>query len=266
MAERDREWAKFLDDLRANPEQLRQLPAPSPENVDERLFALWRLLSSALGDTNRYAIDDVTAIEPMVGSDVTAAFRDALIGFWRQWRPKLVSERPADNRNTIRMVDCMGIAAVSVDAKATPDWPSSLTSSDATRASEYATLEINGFPPWFGALAAAWPREVANVLMAEVRSQIGAMGKQPTHGILQELVYGPQEVAAAVFEPLWEELQREATIPPALLSPVFKILCQGMASDDMKGRLAALALERLGLHQTRKLPLFTSRRRSRPIR
>ncbi len=245
-AERDREWAKFLDDLRANPEQLRQLPAPSPESVDEGgLFALWRLLSSALGDTNRYAIDDVTAIEPMVGSDVTAAFRDALIGFWRGWRPKLVSERPADNRNTIRMVDCMGIAAVSVDAKATPDWPSSLTSSDATRASEYATLEINGFPPWFGALAAAWPREVANVLMAEVRSQIGAMGKQPTHGILQELVYGPQEVAAAVFEPLWEELQREATIPPALLSPVFKILCQGMASDDMKGRLAALALERL---------------------
>jgi len=245
-AERDRGWAKFVDDLRANPEQLRQLPAPSPENVDGRLLDLWRLLSSALGDINRYAIDDVTALEPMIGSDLTAAFRDALIGFWRQWRPQLVSEHAADKRNTIRMVDCMGIAAVSVDAKATPDWPSSLTSSDATRAAQYATLEINGFPPWFGALAAAWPREVADVLMAEVRSQISVVGNPPTHGILQDLVYGPQEVAAAVFEPLLEELQREPGFPPALLSPVLEILSRGMASDDAKGRLAALALKRFG--------------------
>ena len=175
-AERDRDWAKFVDDLRANPEQLRQLRAPTSENVDGRLFDLWQLLRSTLGDINCYAIDDVTALEPMVGSDLTAAFRDALIGFWRQWRPQLVSERAADKRNTIRMVDCMGIAAVSVEAKATPDWPSSLTSSDAIRAAQYATLELNGFPTWFGALAAAWPREVADVLMAEVRSKISVEG------------------------------------------------------------------------------------------
>ena len=245
-AERDREWAKFVDDLRADPEQLRQLPAPLPENVDRRLFALWRLLSSALGDINRYAIDDVTALEPMIGSGVTAAFRDALIGFWRQWRPQLVSERAADKRNTIRVVDCMGIAAVSIDAKATPDWPSSLTSSNATRAAQYATLEINGFPPWLGALAAAWQREVADVLMAEVRSQINVVGNQPTHGILQDLVYGPQEVAAAVFEPLLEELHCKPGFSPALLSPVLELLSRGMASDDAKRRLAALALERFG--------------------
>ena len=199
-----------------------------------------------MGDINRYAIDDVAALEPLLGSELTAAFRDALIGFWRQWRPQLVSERAADKRNTIRMVDCMGIAAVSVDAKATPHWPLSLTSSDAIRAAQYATLEINEFSPWFDGLAAAWPGEVADVLMAEVRSQISMVGNQPIHGILQDLLYGPQEAAAAVFEPLFEELQHTPDCTLASLSPVLEILTRGIFSDDGKARLAALALERFG--------------------
>jgi hypothetical protein len=246
LAERDRGWAKFVDDLRANPEQLRHLAPPTRENVDGRLYDLWQLLRSATGDINRYAIDDVKALEPMIGSDLTAAFREALIGFWRQWRPQLVSERAPDKRNNIRMVDWMGITAVSVEAKATPDWPSTLTSSDASRAAQYGTLELNGFPPWFGALAAAWRREVAGVLVAEVRSWISMARNTPIHGILQDLVYGPQEVAAAVFEPLFEELQLKPDFPPAPLSAVLEILSRGMTSDDAKARLAAIALDRFG--------------------
>ncbi len=241
--ERNVGWAQFVDDLRANPAQLRQLPAPTPERIDGRLFDLWQLLRSALGDVNRYAIDDVAALDPMFGSSVTAAFRDALIGFWRQWRPQLVSERAADKRNIIRMADCMGITAVSVEAKATPDWAPRLTSSDATRAAQYATLELSGFPPWFSALVTARPREVADVLMVEVRSQIRAAEGRPIHGILQDLLYGPPEAAAAIFEPLFEELQREPDFPSASLEPVLEILSRGI-KDDAKARLAALALER----------------------
>jgi hypothetical protein len=108
---------------------------------------------------------------------------------WRQWCPQLVSERDPDKQNTIRTVDCMGIAAVSIEAKVTPSWPSSLTSSDATRAAQYATLELNGFPAWFGALVMAWPREVADVLMVEVRSQISAGESQPIPRASCFLVY-----------------------------------------------------------------------------
>jgi hypothetical protein len=138
----------------------------------------------------------------------------------------------------------MGIAAVSVDAKATPHWPSSLTSSDATRAAQYATLEINGFPPWFDGLAAAWPGEVADVLMAEIRSRISMVEDQPIHGILQDLLHGPQEAAAAVFEPLFEELQRTPEFSLASLPPTLEILSRGIFSEDGRARLAALALER----------------------
>jgi hypothetical protein len=126
----------------------------------------------------------------------------------------------------------MGIAAVSVDAKATHDWPSSLTSFDATRAAQFATLEINGFPRWFDGLAAAWPREVAEVLMAEVRSQIRMTENQPIHGIVQDLLYGPREAAVAIFEPLFEELQCMSEFSLALLPPVLE---NPFAGDILRG-------------------------------
>ena len=234
----------LLTTYEPTPPSYARVPAPAPDNVDGRLFALWHILQSKKSGEDRYAIDSVAALDPIVGSAVVSAFRDALARFWRQWRPQLVSERAADKRNTIRTVDCMGITAVSVDAKTTPDWPSRLTSSEATRAAQYGTLELNGFPDWFNALATVWPHEVADVLMTEVRSEISIAGTQPIPGILQHLVYGPREASAEIFELLFKELQRTTDFPPTVLSAVVEILSRGIVSDSAKVRLAALALER----------------------
>lgn len=244
LAERDRGWAKFVDDLRANPEQLRQLPPPTRENVDGRLFYLWQLLNSASEGDNKYAIDSVDAVAPVLGPELATAFRDALVSFWRQWRPQLVSERAADKRNTISLIDCMGIAAVTVEAKAATNWPSGLTSSDATRAAQYATLEINGFPPWFGPLAAAWPREVAEVLITEIRSQFSTADDGPVYGVLHDLIYASQEAVEAVSELLFDELRGNPHFPKAVLTYMLEILSRGMSSDAAKVQFADLVLER----------------------
>jgi hypothetical protein len=37
QADRDRSWVEFIERLRENPEQLRKIPAPTPEGVDARL-------------------------------------------------------------------------------------------------------------------------------------------------------------------------------------------------------------------------------------
>jgi len=242
---RDRSWAAFVDELRADPSQLRRLSPPTREKVDGRLFDLWQLLNSASGDGNRYAIDTVSALEPMLGTDLTSAFRDALVSFWRQWRPQLVSERAPDKRNTIYTVDCMGITSVSVEAKAAADWPSTLTSAEATRAAQYATLELNGFPSWFAPLAAAWPNEVAGILMGEVRARIALGGEGLVHGVLQDLVYGPMEAAAAIFDGLLGELQGRPDFSSGLLAPVLDILVRAATTDESRRQLGELALERV---------------------
>jgi hypothetical protein len=67
QAARDRSWVEFINRLRENPSQLRNIPPPTPEGVDARLYHLWLLLFEAgLDANNRYAINTVTALEPRV--------------------------------------------------------------------------------------------------------------------------------------------------------------------------------------------------------
>lgn len=47
-----------------------------------------------------------------------------------------------------------------------------MTSLEAKRAAEYATLELNGFPAWAARLAATWPTEVGEVLLGEVNAEL----------------------------------------------------------------------------------------------
>jgi hypothetical protein len=145
-AKRDKSWIKFVAKLRADPSQLRNLPPPTAKNVDGRLFYLWELLSSIDDYSSRYAIADVSGLVPIVGKEVAEAERDGLIAMWRQWRPVLESERPADKRNNYSKVDCMGLAGVTLEAAATPNWPQALTPEDAKLSAVYGTLELNGFP------------------------------------------------------------------------------------------------------------------------
>src|SRR5262249_14150222 len=68
-AERDRSWVEFVGRLRATPDQLRAIPAPTAEGVDARLYHLWLLLSETVDASTRYAIDTVAPLEPALGTE-----------------------------------------------------------------------------------------------------------------------------------------------------------------------------------------------------
>ena len=80
---RDRSWVEFVAQLKANPNQLRQIIPSGPDFVDERLYRLWVLLSRTIGRDARYAIDSVAPLEPMLGPELTESLRDGLIVHWR---------------------------------------------------------------------------------------------------------------------------------------------------------------------------------------
>lgn len=145
---RDRSWLEFIDSLRKDPNQLRQVRPPSGGGVDASLYNLWQLLSQTVDGSTRYAIDSIAPLEPMLGPEVAAELRDALIQHWRLWRPRLKSARAANERNQINVVDCMGITGVSLEARTKARWCEQLSSDEAALAASYATLELNGFPSW----------------------------------------------------------------------------------------------------------------------
>lgn len=113
----DQSWLNLIQQLRRDPEQLRHLPPATAQGVDPRLYHLWQLLSNAVVSNARYAVGTVRSIEPALGPELAAAFRDGLIRHWRTWQPVAKSTRPADSRNTINSLDAMGIAGVSMEAE-----------------------------------------------------------------------------------------------------------------------------------------------------
>jgi hypothetical protein len=230
--ERDNSWKTLITELQADPDQLRRIAPPSPDGVDARLFHLWLLLSSMDGRQSRYAIDDVRPVEVVLGSDLTLALRDALVKFWRQWKPTLESTRAPNQRNMISQVDCVGICGVSVEAKLNTGWPRYLTSSEATRAAEYATLELNGFPSWTTRLAAAWPAEVGQVVLCEVIAELDDSTSDAHIGPLQDLEIGAVEVCRAVGAGLFDALKGREQLPERRLSQVLTILCRGLPVDE----------------------------------
>lgn len=243
-AKRKKSWRDFVARLQADPDQLRRLPAPKPDNINADLFYIWELLNSVAGDGNRYAITSVGPLIAIVGGPVAEAARDGFIRFWRQWRPTLTSSRPPETRNVISKIDCMGIVGVSLEAAQNPDWAQRLTSDEATRAAAYATLELNGFPAWLTSLAKACPEEVRTVLLVEITSQLDQATTGPYVGELHDVVYGPKEIAELMAPALLQELERRPQLAGHALTDVLDVLARGLTSNEEQGALGSLALAR----------------------
>jgi hypothetical protein len=242
QAERDRSWTEFIKRLRENPGQLREIPAPTAEAADARLYHLWVLLSAVADTNNRFAIGTVAPLEPMLGSELAAALRDALINFWRQWRPKPKSERSADERNRIASLDCMGIAGISLEAATNSRWAEQLSSEDADRAAIYGTLEINGLPLWFANLADAKPDEVRDALAREALAEISDPEPRTRYEVLDDISRAGAAVAKLIAPALFVALKQRDDIPTAALTPMLSTMVEGLSAE--RPEFLSLVIER----------------------
>ncbi len=240
VAQRDQSWKDFINRLRADPDQLRHLAPATPERMDGRLYSLWRLLSSTQGNT-RYAIDSVAAVEPILGRELASALRDGLIRHWRSWEPARKRTLPPANRNTIQMVDVMGIAGISLEAAGTPGWVNQLNPELARRATVYATLEMNGFPRWMSDVSTGWPMEVRAVLHEEVAAELEHCDAR--FGVLYDIGRADDCTAALMVSPLLDELDRHSELPAPLLAQLLDALERANDATE-RARLLAVAVRR----------------------
>ena len=227
-AARDRSWLEFIDGLRKDPNQLRQVRRPSAKGIDGRLYNLWQLLTETVDASSRYAIDSIAPLEPMLGPEVAAATRDGLIQHWRLWTPKLKSARSADEPNEINIADCMGITGISLEARMKPHWSEQLSSDEAVLAARYATLEINGFPWWLSELATVKPAEVRKVLMGEVEAELADPEAVSRFGVLEDLSRAEKPIIELIAPALFEELARRDDLTQNALAPMLSVIAGGL--------------------------------------
>jgi hypothetical protein len=178
----------------------------------------------------------------MLGAELAAALRDALIQHWRLWQPTLKSTRSANERNQINSLDCMGIAGVSLETRTRPHWAERLSSDEAALAASYATLEINGFPSWFSDLAIAKPGEVRSVLVGEVVAELTDAEPRNRYEVIEDLSRADNPIVELMAPALFEELERRDALAPSALKPMLSVLVRGLRDD--RQRFAEWAIAR----------------------
>jgi hypothetical protein len=237
-AEQEQRWVDRIQAICADRQRLGNLSSANDAGRSD-LTTLFGILRGATR-SSRYAIDSVAPLERILGAEVAKAVRGGLIGYWRSHQSALRSKKKLEEYNTVSWADLMGLAGVTLEAKDNPAWAAKITGVDARRATEYAMVEINGFPGWLLDLVLSHPAEVASVLHSEITHEIQTGDARLE--TLREVARSTADLARLLSATLLQELQSN-TIPADALLPVLQILVKGLQDAD-KPAFIRLAVSR----------------------
>ena len=119
------------------------------------------------GEDNRKSGWNRRFIEEHFGRETADQLRRILMGFWRDDRPTLASERPEEKRGTYLTRWRVGLAGVNAEAEDT-SWAEKLTEKEAKLAARYAPIEVGGFPFWLESLVTDRSGAVDSILGSEL--------------------------------------------------------------------------------------------------
>ena len=113
-------------------------------------------------------------------------------------------------------------------------------------AARFATLELNGFPPWLSGLANGQPAAVASVLVGEVAKELDESGEAARPDVLDRLTRAEPAVVTAVAFGLLNELEVRVDLAGPALETLLGVLVLGLRGDQA-ARLSAIALDRAAM-------------------
>ncbi len=241
LDKRDQSWVDFIREIRSDSDRLAKLRFPAPLDKRSELMGLWQLLHGA-GSQSRYAVDSVAPLERVAGPEVAMAVADGLIAHWRECEPLVRSRREPQERNSVRWIDLMGLTGITLEATQDPLWAAKLSADEARRATEFATLEINGFPRWLSDLVTSHPAEVRAVLHHEIRDELTREGVT-FFETLHAVTYSNDGLAALWAPALLRDLEAGLSVPQGAVSLVLRILVNGLAEFERE-RFEKLGISR----------------------
>ena len=156
------DWKKWRDALISNP-----AGAFSPENLNQTVSNLYYWLRASTQNQSSSDVWDKDALKKVFSPDVADRAEKTFREYWRSTRPVLWTARTAEFKNNTPHEWVYGLMGVSSEAEM-PGWVRSLSSDDARAVAAYATIEINGFPPFIVDMAERHGKEVTEVIGTEI--------------------------------------------------------------------------------------------------
>jgi hypothetical protein len=141
-----------------------------PGKVSQDQYYLHEQMRKAESGHNGWTDGNWRSLIETFGEDIARAFRDGAVAYWRQNKPQLRLE--GATANTTPFTTIFGLTGLSIEARETKGWPSSLKGAEAEIATRYALQELNGFPSWLPQLHEAFPSQILGLILKEIRHEL----------------------------------------------------------------------------------------------
>lgn len=241
-AKEDKAWDDFALMLRNDPSLLTD-SAGKASNA--QLQRLWGLRSWMEGkgekDNHRYSIANLEALEEKFGKEVTAAAKEAFKAYWRAQWTKLPSELKPEERSSVLYSTILGLTGVAIEAREGNAWIDALSEREVQAAVRLALRELNGLPVWFSILSRARPAIVYEILVQEIRAELGEAEAHPE--LLQRLRYERAQDLPELAAHMVMLLENEDVRSDRALDYLLAIVAQSDSLDS--GRLLRLTRQKL---------------------
>jgi hypothetical protein len=198
----------------------------------------------------RWALNKYDAIITEFGQDVANAFRDGAIAYWKEYQPRLRSHG-LENPNSVPWGVIFGLTGIEFEVRHESDWVAHLTADLATKASQYALLEMNGLPEWLQDIHQKFPQEVQKVVLDEIRWEIFEYAEeQECSYVLSDVTWHGNWLKPELSEQVFMLLEECAPKHVATLKQSLAIVLAGENIDAFK----IAALVRKNLDREKSLP------------
>ncbi|MNJ87957.1 hypothetical protein D3C87_54930 [compost metagenome] len=238
---RERKRAKDLGSWIDFARDLKQSPNAAFENKKSKntVWNLWRVMSK--GSSDILAGWNPYLIEKYFGSEIVRDLRLAMMMYWRTVTPRLASESTPENRNTYFLNWRTGLAGVYAEAD-NPLWAQNLSVEEASLATRYAFVQLNGFPHWLEALFNAHPATVHKILTNELAWELSHIEAGHTASICLNKILQSSAKVAEQFIPSLESwiIQPAAQESQLVLREVIDVLIKH-GNDESRRILLAHA-------------------------
>jgi hypothetical protein len=181
-------WKTWRDDVISNPEKFF-----SPEKCQETIGNIFFWLYSLHELGEQFDSWNKDAIRYTFSEGVANLAEIEFQKFWRTKKPLLWSEKNPAERNSTPYSWLYGLYGLSLESRHA-NWTLSLTPTEASLASRYATLELNGFAPFIKDIVTTYPEEVAEELGKELVAQIGYASQHDHLPLLQDLAHTDKQL------------------------------------------------------------------------
>ena len=176
-------WKEWHGEIQHDPEGM--LADDRKANTLWKLFAWLRMKK---GVSTFWANWDANKIRDAFSDEFLQLLKPALSEFWREAKPKLWSDREANERNSYPLVWCQTLMAVACEAD-NPGWADELTEHDAKLATLISMLQPNGFAAYLPTLERANPEAVCEVIIGKLSAQVAQMSENGECPLLHDLNY-----------------------------------------------------------------------------